>query len=241
MAASTMKMSAQSIRFKIQIATLNVRGLSQISKRQELDELLARKRVDMCCLQETKVARERQTGRQTDRQTDTDRPLQTRADTYRRTIVVRSRRLRLAGHVVRHGEMAGEVLLWEPNEPRRRGRPSVTLRKLMLEETVCSRLSQPELGHSIHTLLASKGCITEDGAFPESHRRFVNYELLADMAGTASIPTDTLQNRPNLHNSVQLLPRLKTLQTLAAKRTDPFQGIVELKNVSPTRLTSGVD
>ena len=58
MAASTMKMSAQSIRFKIQIATLNVRGLSQISKRQELDELLARKRVDMCCLQETKVARE---------------------------------------------------------------------------------------------------------------------------------------------------------------------------------------
>eukprot|EP00058_Branchiostoma_floridae_P022424 XP_002607914.1 hypothetical protein BRAFLDRAFT_74864 [Branchiostoma floridae] len=49
--------------------------------------------------------------------------------------VVRSRRLRLAGHVVRHEEMAGQVLLWEPNEPRRRGRPSATLRKLMLEET----------------------------------------------------------------------------------------------------------
>eukprot|EP00058_Branchiostoma_floridae_P005582 XP_002591070.1 hypothetical protein BRAFLDRAFT_69375 [Branchiostoma floridae] len=32
-------------------------------------------------------------------------------------------------------EMAGQVLLWEPNEPRRRGRPSATLRKLMLEET----------------------------------------------------------------------------------------------------------
>ena len=43
--------------------------------------------------------------------------------------VVRSRRLRLAGHVVRHEEMAGQVLLWEPNEPRRRGRPSATLRK----------------------------------------------------------------------------------------------------------------
>ena len=49
--------------------------------------------------------------------------------------VVRSRRFCLAGHVVRHEEMAGEVLLWKPGEPRRRGRPSATLRKLLLEDT----------------------------------------------------------------------------------------------------------
>ncbi|XP_019642577.1 PREDICTED: craniofacial development protein 2-like [Branchiostoma belcheri] len=47
-----------SIGSKFRIATLNVRGLSQITKRQELDELLSKKSIDVCCLQETKVATE---------------------------------------------------------------------------------------------------------------------------------------------------------------------------------------
>eukprot|EP00058_Branchiostoma_floridae_P000257 XP_002585745.1 hypothetical protein BRAFLDRAFT_111271 [Branchiostoma floridae] len=368
MAASTMKMSAQSIRFKIQIATLNVRGLSQISKRQELDELLARKRVDMCCLQETKVAREvslvmrhghlkllvqdqcygdmayhtsessfRTENNKTVRnqidcvlgrisqtrmvtqarayhvpQTSTNHRMvvttissprklwfskqATRAKTIRmeelrgstdkqeqwRSAVSTAVMAKVIGKyynslfnidaaplppfkaaplctpvsVIEVAKVAsrlkngrsfgadGELLKHcssQPVDPM-----ANTIAKIRyaarensatflpgpralntLHRTVCSRLSQPELGHSIHTLLASKGCITEDGAFPESHRRFVNYELLADMAGTARIPTDTLQNRPNLHNSVQLLPCLKILQTLAAIRTDPFRGIVE--------------
>eukprot|EP00058_Branchiostoma_floridae_P006892 XP_002592380.1 hypothetical protein BRAFLDRAFT_67241 [Branchiostoma floridae] len=63
---------------------------------------------------------------------------------------------------------------------------------------------------------------------PKRYCRFVNYEMLADMAGTATIPTDPLHNFAYLHNSVQLLPCFKTLQTLAARRTEPFGGVVKV-------------
>ena len=42
------------------------------------------------------------------------------------TTIVRQRCLRLAGHVVRHAEAANKVLLWKPDGPRRRGRPTTT-------------------------------------------------------------------------------------------------------------------
>ncbi|KAI8494372.1 hypothetical protein Bbelb_275980 [Branchiostoma belcheri] len=47
------------------------------------------------------------------------------------TTVIRNRRLSLAGHIMRHDEMAGLVLLWSPTEKRRRGRPSLTLKKVI--------------------------------------------------------------------------------------------------------------
>eukprot|EP00058_Branchiostoma_floridae_P026665 XP_002612156.1 hypothetical protein BRAFLDRAFT_88895 [Branchiostoma floridae] len=50
------------------------------------------------------------------------------------TRVIRHRRLALAGHVMRHDEMAGRVLLWRPDEKRRRGRPSLTLKRVIEED-----------------------------------------------------------------------------------------------------------
>jgi len=50
------------------------------------------------------------------------------------TRVIRDRRLALAGHVMRHDEMAGRVLLWRPDEKRRRGRPSLTLKRVIEED-----------------------------------------------------------------------------------------------------------
>eukprot|EP00058_Branchiostoma_floridae_P025155 XP_002610645.1 hypothetical protein BRAFLDRAFT_65836 [Branchiostoma floridae] len=50
------------------------------------------------------------------------------------TRVIRDRRLALAGHVMRHDEMAGRVLLWRPDDKRRRGRPSLTLKRVIEED-----------------------------------------------------------------------------------------------------------
>ncbi|KAI8507941.1 hypothetical protein Bbelb_141810 [Branchiostoma belcheri] len=50
------------------------------------------------------------------------------------TQTIQNRRLALAGHVVRHEEMAAKVLLWQPDVKRRRGCPCLTLKKLIEEE-----------------------------------------------------------------------------------------------------------
>ena len=49
--------------------------------------------------------------------------------------VVKRRRLALAGHVTRHNEPAGRLLLWSPDANRRTGRPNITLKKIIEEET----------------------------------------------------------------------------------------------------------
>lgn len=51
------------------------------------------------------------------------------------TTVIRKRRLTLAGHIMRHDEVAAKVLLWTPDAKRRRGRPNLTL-KTIIEEDV---------------------------------------------------------------------------------------------------------
>ena len=48
---------------------------------------------------------------------------------------VRQWRLTLAGHVSRHEEPAGRLLLWTPSAKRRIGRPFVTLKNIIEEET----------------------------------------------------------------------------------------------------------
>ena len=42
----------------------------------------------------------------------------------------RNRRLALAGHVMRHNEVAREVLLWQPDDKRRIGRPSLAIKNI---------------------------------------------------------------------------------------------------------------
>lgn len=49
--------------------------------------------------------------------------------------IIRQRRLALAGHIMRHNEPASTVLLWEPDERRRIGRPGLTLKKIIDEDT----------------------------------------------------------------------------------------------------------
>ena len=49
--------------------------------------------------------------------------------------IIRRRRLSLAGHVSRHDEPASRVLLWSPDSKRRVGRPRVTLKTILLEDT----------------------------------------------------------------------------------------------------------
>ena len=51
------------------------------------------------------------------------------------TSVIRNRRLALAGHVMRHDEIAAKVLLWKPEEKRRVGRPSLTIKSIIEEDT----------------------------------------------------------------------------------------------------------
>ena len=51
------------------------------------------------------------------------------------TTLVRQRRLRLAGHVMRYDEAANKVLLWKPDGPRRRGRPTTTLQNILEKDT----------------------------------------------------------------------------------------------------------
>ena len=48
---------------------------------------------------------------------------------------VRQRRLALVGHVSRHDEPAGRLLLWSPAAKRRVGRPCITLKSIIEEET----------------------------------------------------------------------------------------------------------
>ena len=48
---------------------------------------------------------------------------------------VRQRRLSLAGLVSRHEEPAGRYLLWAPSTKRRVGRPFVTLKNIIEEES----------------------------------------------------------------------------------------------------------
>ena len=51
------------------------------------------------------------------------------------TTIVRQRRLRLAGHVMRYDEAANKVLLWKPDGPRRKGRPTTTLQNTLEKDT----------------------------------------------------------------------------------------------------------
>ena len=51
------------------------------------------------------------------------------------TTIVRHRRLRLAGNVMRPDEAANKVLLWRPDGPRRRGRPTTTLQNILEKDT----------------------------------------------------------------------------------------------------------
>ena len=51
------------------------------------------------------------------------------------TEIIRRKRLSLAGHVSRPNEPAGSVLLWEPDERRRVGRPKITLKKILEDDT----------------------------------------------------------------------------------------------------------
>ena len=53
----------------------------------------------------------------------------------RLTEIIRRKRLSLAGHVSRHNEPASRVLLVEPDERRRVGRPKVTLKKILEDDT----------------------------------------------------------------------------------------------------------
>ena len=41
----------------------------------------------------------------------------------------------MAGHVSRHNEPAGRVLLWEPDERRRVSRPKITLKQVLEDDT----------------------------------------------------------------------------------------------------------
>ena len=49
--------------------------------------------------------------------------------------VIQNRRLRLAGHVARGNEPATKLLFWEPEKPKRIGRPTKTISKLIKEDT----------------------------------------------------------------------------------------------------------
>ena len=52
--------------------------------------------------------------------------------------IVRQRRIRLAGHVMRHDEVAKKALLWKPDGPRSRGRPTTTLQDIIEKDTKLS-------------------------------------------------------------------------------------------------------
>ena len=65
--------------------------------------------------------------------------------------IVKQRRLALAGHVSRHDEPASRLLLWSPEEKRRVGRPNITLKTLLLEDT---NLSVEELS----TVMKDRDC-----------------------------------------------------------------------------------
>ena len=51
------------------------------------------------------------------------------------TSTLRQSRFKLAGHVSRHNEPARKLLTWRPDAPRQVGRPYVTLKSIIEEET----------------------------------------------------------------------------------------------------------
>lgn len=55
---------------------------------------------------------------------------------------IRERRMKLAGHVLRHDEVASTVLLWTPEGGRRRGRPTFTVKDLLLADTSLSSAAE---------------------------------------------------------------------------------------------------
>ena len=63
------------------------------------------------------------------------RPLRSTSSQILAITIVRQRRLRLAGHVMRHDEAANKVLLWKPDGPRRRGRPTTPLQNILEKYT----------------------------------------------------------------------------------------------------------
>ena len=62
------------------------------------------------------------------------------------TTVIRERRLRIAGHCVRHKEeMANRLVLWQPTTgQRRRGRQSVSFVDCLLEDTGADNINEVE-------------------------------------------------------------------------------------------------
>ena len=49
--------------------------------------------------------------------------------------IIKKRQLALAGHVARHNEPAKTLLFWTPEECRRRGRPSITMKDVLQKDT----------------------------------------------------------------------------------------------------------
>ena len=49
--------------------------------------------------------------------------------------IVRRRRLALAGHVARRNELASRLLMWSPDSKKKVGRPSTTLKSIIMEDT----------------------------------------------------------------------------------------------------------
>ena len=60
------------------------------------------------------------------------------------TTKIRQRRMKLAGHCIRHGEeLASKLVLWEPTEgKRKRGKPSTTYIDILLEDTDAHNTSE---------------------------------------------------------------------------------------------------
>ena len=58
-------------------------------------------------------------------------------------IAVKRRRLALAGHVSRHNEPARKVLPWSPEVKRRVGRPHITVKTLLENDTGLSGSQTP--------------------------------------------------------------------------------------------------
>ncbi|XP_071944005.1 uncharacterized protein [Antedon mediterranea] len=57
------------------------------------------------------------------------------ANLPRLTTIIQRRRMGLAGHVMRSSEPASRVLLWEPEEKRKVGRPQLTSLDILLKDT----------------------------------------------------------------------------------------------------------
>ena len=72
------------------------------------------------------------------------------------------------GHVSRHKESVGRLLLWSPEEPRRRGRPNTTIKDVLCNDT----------GLNIHETLIVKAYIEKIGEKTKScHRTNVKVKI----------------------------------------------------------------